>query len=127
MMAQAQEDKDDALVGEWDIVGMVYKGKVQDFDGPTGGTIKIGDGKLCTQHPYFNGPVERGMTLRPSKSPREIDLRHPEGDQVWLGIYELKDGTLRIIIAWAGDARPMDFDAKKNERLILYTLAKHEK
>jgi uncharacterized protein (TIGR03067 family) len=126
--ARGQEATDDALLGDWDIVGMVYRGKVQDFGGPTGGTVKIGDGKLWLQYPSFaGGPDEKRITVRPSKKPHEIDLFIAGDKRVWPGIYEVKDGTLRIIMAQSGDARPTDFDAEKNERLTMYTLAKRKK
>src|SRR5262245_8173443 len=87
--APAKDGKDDALLGDWEIVGMVYKGEAQNFDEPIAGTVKIEPGKLWLRYPSFVfGPAEHLITLRPSASPREMDMRLPARDHVWRGIYE---------------------------------------
>ncbi|WP_157369923.1 hypothetical protein [Zavarzinella formosa] len=124
---RADDGKDDTLRGKWNIVGMVYRGQVQDFGGPTGGTMTITDGKLQLKYLSYDTPSEWAIAIQPSVIPRRIDVRLPHDDERRLGIYELKDGVLRIIFARPGDDRPKDFDARKDEKLILYTLKRPSK
>jgi len=109
----------DALVGEWEIVEMIYKGKVQDFRGGSGGWIKIeresyshsGSGKrdYGLKHPCRIGASEFDITFR---------------DRVSKGLYEMRDGKLRIVYREDLGDRPAAFDAVANPDLTLLVLKK---
>jgi uncharacterized protein (TIGR03067 family) len=120
---------DDPLDGEWEIVGMVYKGKVQKFSGPNCGTIKIEGRKLVFK--FVNGSaegVEHEIVLRPAKEPKEIDLRMVGGkDDSARGIYEVKDGVLTITHTQYGEDRPNVLDATKNPKWTSFTLRRLKK
>ena len=107
--------------GEWEMVRMVYKGVVQDPARVRGSTIKIEKGKLLLRYKDWNSPLEFRVEVRPEKEPKEIDLFLPNG-ALTRGIYELKGGTLRIVLGQRDDPRPTSFDAEKDKSLLLYTL-----
>ena len=127
------EEPPDTLDGQWEIVGMVYKGEAQKFDGPNGGTMAIKGRELVKKYPSWDGEgVRTEITLRPSKEPKEIDLRFPEVKDLLpatqhLGIYKLEGETLTIVLAQSDQERPKQFDARKDSKLTSYTLKRTKK
>ena len=122
-------DPDKALVGEWELVEMIFRGKVQDFQGfqgrPAGWmTFQYGkwseaysDHQYVTHYDYkIVGPGELDIELKglPWRSGEMMKCR-----------YELKDGSLRFICSTVDlDERPADFEALANPRVKLYVLRK---
>jgi uncharacterized protein (TIGR03067 family) len=73
--------------------------------------------------------VTAETTIDPSKSPKTIDFKFTEGPpkgKSALGIYELKDDTLKYCRAAPGQARPTEFSAKEGTKqtLVQYKRAK---
>jgi uncharacterized protein (TIGR03067 family) len=63
--------------------------------------------------------------LDPTSTPRLIDLTNPKTDQVWEGIYELKDNRWRICLnVEAGNVRqrPVEFAAKGKVGVVVVVL-----
>lgn len=71
----------------------------------------------------FDKPLQKGkFTLNPNVTPKQIDVTALEGpakDKVTLGIYELKDGVLRICSSPTGSPRPTTFESKEGSNLSL--------
>ena len=120
-----------ALIGEWEIVKMVYNAAVQDFGGESGGWFIFERGGFFR---VFNAKglndVRRGQMGRGEPyiiRPNEIDfLPRPQFKDVGVekAIWEIKDGTLRV--AWREDTgpRPTDFDDAYKDRITLFVLKK---
>jgi uncharacterized protein (TIGR03067 family) len=121
----AQEAAGD-LDGTWEVTGMVYKATVQPA--PAGiDYIKIQKGKWLWKVAAYDKPREEKVVIRPDTNPKEIDMYGDVSDETaepFLGIYELKQGVLRVIITRRGGARPTGFAPQKDERLTMYTLKK---
>lgn len=67
--------------------------------------------------------------LDPTSNPRLIDLTNPKTDQVWEGIYELKDNRWRICLnvnAGTVRQRPVEFAAKGKVGVVLVVLEREE-
>lgn len=67
------------------------------------------------------------FSIDPAKTPKTIDIAVSEGPlagRTVRGIYELKDGTLTVCLALAGDDRPDDLTAKEGSDRLLQVLRK---
>ena len=124
----AQGPQQHDVYGSWTMVEMVYGGQVQDPPDAGFKSIKIEKGKWISTHIESKLPVEWKIVIRSDKTPKEIDLigivNEKKESVPFQGIYEFKDGRLRIILAQAGMARPTEFAPLKNETWTMYTLKK---
>jgi hypothetical protein len=114
----------DALYGEWVIVRMVYRGKVQDSGGVPLGWIKIEKNSFAIADSDHRYAPKQPCTIGPR---REIDIldRSLGKEQVIKALYHLdEEGELQVI--WRNDygERPSNFDALQDSRLTLYVLKK---
>lgn len=79
----------------------------------------------------FDKPLQKArFTLNPNVTPRQIDviaLEGPAKDKVTPGIYELKDGVLRICSAPPGAARPTTFESNEGSNITLTEWKKNKK
>jgi uncharacterized protein (TIGR03067 family) len=121
---------DDPLDGEWEIVEMVFKGKVQNFGGPNGGWIKITKEGMSFKYPgseNFGRPFS--ITLHTRKQPRQIDVQYGDDEMpvVSRGIYEVAGDKLRMIENNTEGERPRDFDALKNPTHTYFGLKRVQK
>src|SRR5262245_22930848 len=111
--AIAQEvDPAAALAGEWQIVEMIFHGKVQDFKGKPGGWIWFRKGEFAIAYSTREGPVKRPCTIRSG----EIDIQPEPSDRngrVIKALYDLQGESLRLV--WRDDYgdRPTSFDAQE--------------
>ena len=67
------------------------------------------------------------FTVDPAQKPPTIDIKVAQGPlagKTVKGIYELKDGTLKICAALEGDKRPDDFTAKEGSGRLLQVFKK---
>jgi uncharacterized protein (TIGR03067 family) len=123
--SQEKDDPASALNGEWEVVEMIYMGKVQDFGGkPERYRFKDGkmwhsfknDGEFKFEGEYSYG-IGKPFTIRRG---RELDV--DDRGRVEKGLYELKDGNLRIV--WREDLvdRPTGFGAVADPGLTLQVL-----
>jgi uncharacterized protein (TIGR03067 family) len=130
---QEKNDPGDALYGEWEVVEMIFHGKVQDFGIGNGGWFLFEPGGFIRS---FNEEQRRELDNQRVKAllmercfigRREIDIRTKflsrEGDWRY-SLYELKDGKLRIVYREDNGPRPTHFDALKDDRLTLFVLKK---
>jgi len=61
------------------------------------------------------------FTIDPSRNPKWLDVT-PTGDRVtWLGIYELKDGTLKVFLDTTGGKRATEFKTKTGTQQVIRT------
>lgn len=122
------------LDGDWQQVREGPAGQAEDWRGHT---ARISGGEYIRQLRGAEFGFRYWVTVRADKLPVEIDLRTPGSEKVVLrtpgskevirGIYELENGTLRIVLARPGDDRPTSFDARKEERSTLYTFRRATK
>jgi uncharacterized protein (TIGR03067 family) len=65
-------------------------------------------------------------TIAPYKPLKEIDITPPQGKSI-LGIYELKDGELKLCLRHASSpsGRPSEFSTKPDTQLVLLSLKKN--
>ena len=108
--------------GEWEIVEMVFRGKVQDFCRKPGGWIWFKSGEFALAYSTKEFPTTYPCTIRP----REIDI-HPNGftrdETVLKALYDLQGDNLQL--AWRDDGdRPTSFEAQKDLGQTLYRLKK---
>jgi hypothetical protein len=119
-------DPDKALVGEWEIVEMIYKGKVQDFQGKSGGWMTFRYGQWAEADSDRRYAFQSKYTIA---GPGEIDIDRKGLVASWGGIwkcrYEISDGRLWFICPdYYGGLRPTSFDAQADPSLKLYVLQK---
>lgn len=66
------------------------------------------------------------FTIDPSRSPKWLDVT-PAGDKVtWPGIYELKDGTLKVFLDTTGGERVTEFKTKTGTQQVIRTYERVE-
>ena len=125
-----------SIYGEWEVVEMIHKGKVQDFKGESGGWftfepgafIRAFDGKERDALIRDKG-LRKGLTRPCTIRPRELDIVFK-----WLGrkeemltraFYEFQDRDLRIIWPVELDTeRPTNFEALTNPSVSYFLLKK---
>jgi uncharacterized protein (TIGR03067 family) len=113
---------DKQLEGTWLLVSVEKGGKKQDKSGDNF-TVAFSGGKL---HLKKKDETKDGTyTIDPSKKPKHIDMS-VDGENV-LGIYEVKDGTLRICGAGQGEPRPTEFKAPEGARVMILTFSREKK
>jgi hypothetical protein len=119
-----KHDPDMALVGEWAVVELIVKGKVQDLDGKPGGWMKFENGKWSEAYSNHRYSLPCDYTIvRPGEI--DIDLKGLGlNGSVLMWLYEYKDGKLRMIRGSTFGERPTHFDALTDHRLNLYLLEK---
>jgi len=120
VVAQEKDDPSKPLQGEWEIVGMIYKGKVQDSGGLPLGWIKFEKKGLA----IANGEHSYGSNLPCTIRREEIDILDKlfGAEKTLRALYIFQNQELWIV--WAEDYRPTHFDAAKDPRLTLYVLRK---
>ena len=105
------------LDGEWVIVEARQAGELLN---EPGAVLRIkGDHfeRRTSAHVYL-----RHLVLKQDVSPKQIDLHilnDPNKGQVFLGIYEVTNATLRICHALPGRPRPSIFDSTRENQCIL--------
>lgn len=79
----------------------------------------------------FDKQLQKGkIKLDPTTTPKQIDVTMLEGpakDKVSAGIYELKDGVLKICSAPAGQPRPTTFESKPGSGLSVTEWKRNKK
>jgi len=131
---QDRTDPGEAIYGEWEIVEMVFRRTVQDLGGGPGGWFIFERGGF--DYLYNVGDRTKIDRMKANKSramdpcvirPRELDISNKDrpDDEPMKALWELKDGTLRVIWREGGGERPTDFDeAYKDPRQTLFVLKK---
>jgi hypothetical protein len=114
----------EALFGEWEIVDLIEQGKAHDLQGQPTEWIKFARGRIGFSQP------SGGWDWYPCTiNARQINVSFSSfilKDKDFLpGLYELRDGKLRIV--WPDDVGkppPTNFDALNDKQLSLYVLTK---
>jgi hypothetical protein len=118
-------DPDKTLVGEWEVVEMIYKGTVQDFQGRPGGWMTFQYGKWSEAHSDRRYVVKYDYKIVGSGE-MDIDLK----SSLWYSgrilkcRYEHKDGNLRLAWGNSYDERPTHFNALMDSGMNFYVLKK---
>jgi uncharacterized protein (TIGR03067 family) len=126
--AAGRPDRAEDLYGEWDLIGMVHRGVVQDPAAVKGGAIRIERGKWFLRYKETDQWVDLALEIRPGAGTGtgEVDLIEIDSTR-YLGRYELKSGTLRIVVSQRkGKPRPAKFEAEKDKDVTLYILRRPE-
>jgi len=115
------------LEGLWMVVGIESNGRAAAGEDVKDMRWSIREGEIRARDPDGSTSCMT-FTLSPGKNPKEIDVTALDGPQkgkMGLGIYELKDGRLRVCLRdWeaAAKGRPTEFAAGKGSGLGLITL-----
>jgi uncharacterized protein (TIGR03067 family) len=140
VLLSVDTQKDDAvktetnkLQGTWRVVEAERDGTKAPSDEIKKITLVIKGDKLTAKRTENAGKPEEknyemSFTLDPSKNPKWIDVTYTGGErngESSLGIYELKDDTLRICMS-RGTSRPMEFETKAESQRHMMVL-KREK
>jgi len=106
------------LEGEWQMLSAVFNGAAMD-ESMTKWCKRITNGNVTT---VMAGPqvmLKASFTLNESKrTPRNIDYVNLAGaskGKAQSGIYDLREGTLRICMAAPGTDRPTEFESKPGD------------
>lgn len=108
----------DGLGGEpWIMVGMEIDGKKAPVAQIRGKKLQFTPGVVVWTIPTPEGLAEADGVFKidASKNPKHIDLEMPGAGNLAPGIYEVKEGTLRICLA---DNRPTEFTSQNQ---LLFT------
>jgi hypothetical protein len=118
VLGQDKLDAGKALYGEWEIVEMVFKGRMQQNKTGLLGWIRFGERGFSIAKEDRQYIVEHMCSF----NGRNVDITI--AGKVLQVLIEHKDDNLRIV--WRNDygERPKDFDAMKDSRLTLYVLKK---
>jgi uncharacterized protein (TIGR03067 family) len=86
-----------------------------------GAAEKPNESLVITGTEYYIKSGKRGIDARlsidPNQTPRRIDVALPH-NVAWTGIYELKDGKLKVCFDNAGKERPAEFKTKEGSQLV---------
>jgi RNA polymerase sigma factor (sigma-70 family) len=114
-----------ALEGEWVVVGLEADGRKATAD-DVKGMRWVFKGTEVTATDPDGGTGKMSVRLDPGQSPKTMNLTPLDGPnkgQTAAGIYELKDGKLRICLREKGD-RPKEFVSGPGQGLITLEWAK---
>jgi uncharacterized protein (TIGR03067 family) len=114
------------IEGVWQAVSLEQDGNKNDE--ANNFTVKIEDGKYEAK--MGEETTSKGeLKLDPTKKPHAMDIMVEEGansGQTQLGIYEVKDGNLKICFAQADKPRPTEFSAKEGSGNTLIVLKRRK-
>lgn len=107
------------LEGTWRAVAVELGGKEMDRQ-------DIADYRLVfsgTECSIVSGyrVIRCTFTIDPSKTSKWIDVTLTANKVTWPGIYELKDGTLKVCLDTTGGKRPTEFKTKDGTQQVLRT------
>jgi hypothetical protein len=135
--AQDKAEPGEALYGEWEIVEITFKGRVQVLPEPPVGWfifdkggftwLLYGDAKKIRDQIHASKSIKKAWTEPCVIKEREIEVmqKHQAGLKTgFTALYEIKDGMLRFVWREDNGERPIDFDALKDPNLALYVAKK---
>jgi len=134
-IAQDKIDPGETLYGEWEIVEITFKQRVQSlprepvgfFIFEMGGFIWIlyGDPKATLTRVNEHRGFRRSMTQECAIEPGVIHVQDRYNkDLKFTALYEIKDEMLRFVWNERTGKRPADFEALKDPNLALYVAKK---
>jgi uncharacterized protein (TIGR03067 family) len=101
------------LTGDWQPTKMEIDGNALPPDDVKEFLVTMSEGKYVAKR--GSDVIDEGKAvIDPSKSPKHLDLTATVGDakdKLRLGIYELKDDTMKFVIAAADKERPTKFES----------------
>ena len=131
LAAAAEEPADtEKFQGTWTVSLMEKRGEKQPEEKLKDLRVVIAGDAMCFKMGGQDG--ERAtIKLDPSKTPKAIDLQPatPGRNETRpsLGIYELKDDTLKLCWRKEGGERPTEFATKADDRDLVLMILKREK
>ena len=118
-----------AMQGEWGCTLNIRDGQRQPDDVAETIFRDVKDDIVIIS--LFDKPLQKGkIKLDPTTSPKQIDMTMLEGpakDAVSSGIYEIKDGVMKICSAPPGQPRPTVFESKTGSRVSLTEWKRNKK
>jgi uncharacterized protein (TIGR03067 family) len=128
--AQDPEPVDDpkSILGNWEIVKATKGGEPPPDDMLKSKFKFTADKIFITQPDGPSGEPPAAYVLNPKKTPKEIDITPPMGDELAVrGIYKLEKNQLILHANKPGAERPKNFEEKADIVLVLKRAAKEKK
>lgn len=118
----------DKLQGTWQLAGGMDDGTPLPGEFVRTAKMVFSD----TKYTFTASDVEEKGTIKldPTKTPGHLDLSILEGPQQGMkqfGLYEIRDGVLRICVSMPGKERPKKIESPAGEELLLLEFKKEEK
>jgi uncharacterized protein (TIGR03067 family) len=108
------------LEGTWRAVAVELGGKEMDREEIGPNNLLVFSGTNCSTV-TGKRTIECTFTINPSMSPKWIDVTRTADKVTWPGIYELKDGTLKVFLGTPGGKRPTEFKTKERTQQVIHT------
>jgi uncharacterized protein (TIGR03067 family) len=124
-IARADEKDAKMLEGTYEVLSVMFGGRVDDEKKDEVKAFVIKDGKLIIKMKGENEKDETAkFTLEPSKKPAHIDITPEKGkEKTVLGIYETKDTDkgmeLTLAFSKADSERPKDFKGEGKDDAVI--------
>lgn len=118
--AGAQKDLA-AMKGDWKVIRADRNGHAASEELLKQMSVNITDDTITVNDGQRKFPAK--FKLNPSTQPKQIDLSPAESSDVKiLGIYEIKDGVLKLCYLRGEGERPKEFKSTEQSRLVLMEL-----
>jgi uncharacterized protein (TIGR03067 family) len=107
------------LDGEWKVIAAEMGGEPCECNDQ----VVFSGGKCTVTNPATKIVLENTIALDPSKMPKRMVVTNTQTKEVWVGIYELKEGKLRALFYGGKDApkAPTGFKTEKGSLQVMYT------
>jgi uncharacterized protein (TIGR03067 family) len=113
-----------SLQGVWSAVTFEANGEKVPEDDAKKIKLTIKESKWVLERP--DGTNQGTIKLDPSKSPKHFDAALEDSGDSVPGIYELKDGTLKMCWTAPGGERPTSFKSEEGKTIATYKKAKSD-
>lgn len=116
------------FAGNWEVDGLTYDGKQHNLKFKM--VFKGNDGVVEGNDKVTNEYAKIKFKIDPEAKPKAIDITIAAGSQTdakMEGIYEFKDGELRICVKVFGNQRPSEFAAPEGSSSVFLTLTRAAK
>ncbi len=127
--ADEQNKEIEKFAGTWEIAELLYNG---DDESKLGFkvTFKGNEGVVEGNANVKNEYAKIKFKIDPSKKPKHMDITVADGSQTdakMQGIYDFKDGQLRMCVKVFGTERPTEFASPACSSIVLLVLKKAAK
>ncbi len=112
------------LQGAWSVVTLEANGEKVPEEDAKKMKLTVKDNKWVMER--GDGTIQGTIKLDPSKNPKQFDAALEDSGDTALGIYEFKEGTLRMCWTNPGGERPTSFKNEEGKTVATYKKAKSD-